>query len=196
MVNSVEYYNKNSEAFLNRTINVDMSTSYHKFLSQLSPGACILDAGCGVGRDAQYFANSGYTVTTFDASIEMVRLSSELLGKQTLHLFFQDIDFKEAFDGVWAAASLLHVPYESQRGVMERLHQALKPNGIFFACFKHGNGRRIVEDRVFYDMDEKIILPYVKGLFHVIENWQSPDNISKIAPSSSKTWLNMLCQKI
>lgn len=65
----------------------------------LPKNAHILDAGCGSGRDAKYFQSQGHNVTAFDASEEMIKLSTKETNQQTLHLHFQDLDFKQEFDG-------------------------------------------------------------------------------------------------
>ncbi|MDP1975918.1 MAG: class I SAM-dependent methyltransferase, partial [Alphaproteobacteria bacterium] len=81
-----------------------------RFLAQLPLSSKILDAGCGVGRDAHVFENLGHKVTAFDGSFEMVKLANQILKEPAKLMLFQDIDFSEEFDGVWAVASLIHVP--------------------------------------------------------------------------------------
>ena len=61
--------------FVDATFSVDMSSLYDEFLPLLKPGASILDAGCGSGRDSKAFKDLGFRVTAFDASSEMVRLA-------------------------------------------------------------------------------------------------------------------------
>lgn len=107
---TIKYYDENAVTFFENTIDADMKRVYELFLKYLSPGAKILDLGCGSGRDTKYFLQEGYDVIAVDGSIEMVKLSTEFTGKQTLHLTFDEINFNEEFDGVWACASLLHVP--------------------------------------------------------------------------------------
>ncbi|MFV9835043.1 MAG: class I SAM-dependent methyltransferase [Rickettsia aeschlimannii] len=97
---NIQYYNNNAQEFYSRTINADLSDSYKAFTSYLPEQAHILDAGCGVGRDTKYFLSQGYQVTAFDGSTEMVKLATKETGIDVLHSTFQDIDFKESFDGV------------------------------------------------------------------------------------------------
>ncbi len=194
--NSVEYYNKHTDAFYNRTIHADMNPYYQKFLSLLLPGASILDAGCGVGRDAKYFNEQGYAVTAFDASEAMVRLATKELGYPALLLTFKEMTFEQEFDAVWACRSLLHVPYEEMRTAMENIHQALMPGGIFYASYKYGSGKMAAGERTFFNMDEQSIMPYIDGLFEVVEVWKTPDTTSRVSPSPSKAWLSILCRKI
>lgn len=194
---STEYYDKNTQEFYDRTVNHDMSESYNAFLSLLPTQANILDAGCGPGRDTRYFINKGHQVTAFDASIEMVKFSTKITGQSTLHLKLQDIAFQNQFDGVWANASLLHVPFNELKTTFKKLNEALKSSGILYASFKYGNEiERIAEGRTFYDINEAKITPYLEGLFDVIEIWQHEDKFSWVAPSPANAWLRILARKI
>ncbi|MDN5332319.1 MAG: hypothetical protein PWP45_1544 [Tepidanaerobacteraceae bacterium] len=65
----------------------------------------------------------------------MVKLSTAYTGKQTLHMKFDEIEFKEEFDGVWACASLLHVPRENIDLIFQKIYHALKKNGIFYSSY-------------------------------------------------------------
>jgi len=111
-------------------------------------------------------------------------------------MLFQDIHFSSEFDAVWANASLLHVPYENLREVLEGFHKALLPSGILYASFKYGTSIRLTEDRIFFDMDEVSIEPYLKGLFVPLEIWKSADTRSTVAPSPDKSWLNFIARRI
>ena len=97
---SIKYYNIHAQEFYERTIHADMSTVYDKFLAYLRPHSKILDAGCGVGRDAKFFITKGHKVEAFDGSEEMVRLATNGLNQKVLHMTFQDIIFEEEFDAV------------------------------------------------------------------------------------------------
>lgn len=195
MKNSLDYYNENATTFIKRTINRDVSPLYKKFLRQIPKNSHILDAGCGSGRDSHFFQEQGFGITAFDASKEMTKFSSELIGKPVLKMRFQDINFSEEFDAVWASASLIHVPYDQQQYVMKRIHRSLKPSGIFFASYKHGQTQRKADDRFFFDMDETTIHKYTDGLFEIIELWDSPDIKNKPSASPTSKWLNILCRK-
>ena len=136
MNKTIAYYNNHAQAFYDRTIHADLANNYQLFLKYLPEKAHILDAGCGVGRDAKYFLNHGYTVTAFDASEEMVRLATQETKLPVLLSTFEAMDFQEVFDGVWAEASLLHIPYHETRNVYQKIYQALKPGGVFHAMLR------------------------------------------------------------
>lgn len=193
---STVYYDKNSQDFFDRTIHADVEELYQEFLQHVPYGGRILDAGCGVGRDSKFFLSRGYEVAAFDGSSEMAKIASDVLGKEVRRLFFQDMDFFGEFDAVWANASLLHVPYEELRGVIEKISQALAPSAIFYVSFKYGNSMRQAEDRTFFDMDEKGIGPYLEGLFEPLKIWERVDTRNQKDPSSHKSWLHIIARKV
>ncbi|MBS0623047.1 MAG: methyltransferase domain-containing protein [Verrucomicrobia bacterium] len=195
-MDSIDYYNKNAKNFFDRTINADVQDLYQKFLKHVPHQGRILDAGCGVGRDSKFFLSKGYKVLAFDGSLEMVKLTSNLLGEDALHMLFQNMHFSSEFNAVWANASLLHVPYEDLSAVIEGFQKALLPSGILYASFKYGTSMRRTEDRIFFDMDEGNIEPYLNGLFAPLEIWKSADTRSTVAPSPDKSWLNFIARRI
>lgn len=195
-MDSIGYYNKNSKRFYDRTIDADQGETYQRFLKYLPKKARILDAGCGVGRDARHFQSLGYEVDAFDGSIEMVKLATNLLGKEVLHLLFEDINFSNEFNAIWANASLLHVSYENLKEILQRFHQTLLPSGILYASFKYGTSMRQVEDRFFFDMNEANIAPYLKELFEPLEVWKAADTRSTVAPGPDKAWLHVIAKRI
>lgn len=195
-MDSIEYYNKNANSFYNRTINANLQEIYHQFLQCVPKNGRILDAGCGSGRDSKFFLSQGYEVVAIDGSTEMVKMASTLLGKNVSQMLFQDIHFCNEFDAIWANASLLHVPYECLRETIRIFHKSLRPNGIFYASFKYGASMRQSEDRIFFDMDETKIEPYLSGLFEPLKIWKNADTRSTVAPSPDKCWLNCIAKCI
>ena len=191
---TLDYYNKKAKEFSSRTIARDMAPHRNRFLKYLPTGARILDAGCGSGRDTKAFLQSGYSVVAFDASEELVRISKEVTGLETLQLRFQDLSFVDEFDGIWANASLLHVPYDELTEVLRRLHCSLKQSGILYASFKKGNKHRQVEERHFYDHDENTLNPLIKGLFTLEVFWNSED--TGIAANVTNEWYQVILRKI
>jgi SAM-dependent methyltransferase len=195
-MDSISYYDKNATDFYNRTIHADMQDVYQRFLKHLPKQGRILDAGCGVGRDSKFFLGQGYDVLPLDGSLEMVKMASSLLGKNALHMLFQEMNFSKEFEAIWANASLLHVPYENLREVIQGFHKSLLPSGILYASFKYGTSMRKAGDRAFFDMNETTIEPYLKGLFHPLEIWKSEDVRSQVAPSPDRSWLNFIARRI
>jgi len=131
-----------------------MSEMRGRFRQYLKPGALILDAGCGSGRDSKAFIESGYRVVALDGSKEMCRQASAYLGQEVQCRRFEEIDEKEVYDGIWACASLLHVPHELLPKVIARLIAALVDGGVLYASFKYGEEEREAGGRYFTDLRE------------------------------------------
>ncbi len=190
---TLKYYQDNAQTFFDGTVNVDMSSLYEAFTQHLAPGARVLDAGCGSGRDAKAFQEMGYQVEAFDASPAMVELAQEHTGLPVKVMTFADVDWKEKFDGIWCCASLLHVPTLELPGVMRRLADALKPGGVWYVSFKYGEGEREVDGRRFTDMDEVglgALLGSVGGI-EVAEMWVTRDK----RPGRDENWMNGVLRK-
>jgi 2-polyprenyl-3-methyl-5-hydroxy-6-metoxy-1,4-benzoquinol methylase len=190
------YYNANAEEYFRATVGIDMSSIYDRFISKLVPGACILDAGCGSGRDTLAFVKRGYSVSAFDSSVEMVRRASTYTGQQCRVMSFQQVQFHEEFDGIWSCAALLHVPKIEMNDVLERLFGALKLHGVAYFSFIEGEGERISSDgRLFNSYTAASIRTMLEmtGAARVLEIWKSESDspISRPAP-----WLHMLIEKI
>lgn len=195
MSKTIDYYNLKAEDFYERTINADLRSAYPLFLENLPKNAHILDAGCGAGRDSKYFLKEGYKVTAFDASLEMVKRASKETGLKVQNLHFQEMNFDQEFDGVWAQASLLHVSYSETKSIYRRIYHALKTGGIFYASYKYGQNYMPTQERDFWNMNEQTILPYLEGLFEVLIVLKVEDNRSKISPSPDQAWLNFVAKK-
>lgn len=151
---TIQYYNKNANTYFESTVGLDLSTLYGPFLKHLSPGAHILDAGCGSGRDSLFFKNQGFQVTAFDASEEMVKLSSQLLGQEVLLMTFEDLDLPDQYDGIWACASLLHVPRLKLPMLIAQLANNLRAGGVFYMSFKYGSDEFWRDGRYFNCLEE------------------------------------------
>lgn len=135
---TLQYYNENAQSFIANTLSADMSAQYTLFLPLLPKGASILDLGCGSGRDSLFFKMHGYQVTATDGSRALCDYASSLLQQPVQCLDFKDLDYCEQFDGVWACASLLHLPVPYLTEVIGKIAAAMKANGILYASFKYG----------------------------------------------------------
>lgn len=117
------------------------------FLDQLTPGARVLELGCGGGRDAARIAARGFGVDATDATPAMVAKANERFGVGARVMAFHELDAEAAYDAVWAHASLLHCPRDALPDVLARIHRALKPGGWHFASFKLGDAATPAEGR-------------------------------------------------
>lgn len=129
-------YDTNASLFIDSWLTADMQEQYGEFEKHLKPGAKILDGGCGSGRDTLYFLQKGYDVKAFDPSKEMIKYASEFTGIKINEGKWEGLDAKEAYDGVWASASLYHVSRADMAPTFKRIADALKSKGILFASFR------------------------------------------------------------
>ncbi|WP_352411087.1 class I SAM-dependent methyltransferase [Mixta sp. BE291] len=191
---SIDYYQQHAQRFFNETVQVDMSALYDRFLAYLPPGAQILDAGCGSGRDASAFLARGYAVEAFDASSEMAQRASALTGLPINVLRFEDFNAPARYDGIWCCASLLHVAEADLPAVFARLANALKPNGVWYLSFKLGRGEREKDGRRFTDLEETRLRALMAALpeLDVKAVWQTEDK----RVDRDEVWLNGLVVKV
>jgi SAM-dependent methyltransferase len=152
---SISYYNANADAYFNDTVDANVNSLRERFLARVMRGGHILDAGCGSGRDARAFAEAGYQVTAFDASAEMVKRAGAYTGLDVRHMTFDDMTWVEEFDGIWACATLLHVPRDELGSTFARFARALRRGGAWYLSVKHGTDDRVVGARTFTDMTEQ-----------------------------------------
>ncbi|AOT10436.1 class I SAM-dependent methyltransferase [Pseudoalteromonas luteoviolacea] len=192
------YYSQHAQEFADATLNVDMQPLYTPFLQSLQdkPNSQlhILDAGCGSGRDALAFKKQGFQVSAMDACLELVEIAANLLNQPVQYTRFESFSLIEQFDGIWACASLLHVAHRHLPSVMQNLEQALKPKGVMYASFKHGQGERMHGERHFSDLDEKGLAQLLEALpsLEAIEVWVTED---RRPGRENELWLNCLLRK-
>jgi len=188
---TMEYYNRNARAYFDQTVNLDISGRYSPFLKFIPQNGKILDAGCGSGRDSLFFKQQRYSVVSFDMSNELVKLASRLLEQDVLNMSFDDLDFEDEFHGIWASASLLHIPQSEIDDVINKLLRALKRNGVLYASFKYGNNEREDGDRMFNDYNEEklnLLINRHKNL--KIENYWITEDVR--ADQKNEFWMNVL----
>ena len=191
---TINFYDKNAEAYAALTVTADMSRAYEKFLAYLPHGAKVLDAGCGSGRDSLFFMRQGYRVTMLDASAAMCRCAEKLTGQKALHKTFAEINFDKQFDGIWANASLLHVPEQELEKVLKILHRALKDDGVLYASWKYGEAERRDGERFYCDMTKEKLKKLLRrtGCFVCKEVWVSEDVLPL---HREQRWLNVVLGK-
>ena len=138
-MDTLGFYDGDPEGYFDATYNVDLSETRRRFLLHLPSGARILDLGCGSCRDTEAFMEAGFDVVPMDASKGMRRVVKDRLGMDVVPMRFDEIPYMNEFDGVWASASLLHVPSAELPSILGLVRRALKDGGVFFCSFKTGD---------------------------------------------------------
>lgn len=192
---TVKYYEEHAQEFIESTISADVTELYELFEKHLTPDSIILDLGCGSGRDSKYFVEKGYRVVAIDPSAAMCEQTRELAHIPVYQMKAEQMNFSNEFDAVWACASLLHVPLEEQKNVLQKITEALKPGGVLYASWKYGEGKQIQDERCFINMNEKDlydILTKIKKL-GIIKIWETQDVRNN---RKHQKWINILMKRI
>lgn len=200
------YYRHHAQAYATATRSVDMTPLYARFLPLLPAGGRVLDVGCGSGRDALAFAQRGYRVTAFDASPELAQLAAQHTGLPVATVDVLQLQGPTSlglpadarFDGLWACASLLHLPEVDQPRAWQTLWALLAPGGVAYASYKLGDDAQPSErvdtlGRPFTDATEARVARWLSDLPDVaqISTWVTTDQ----RPGEGQAWLNMLVIK-
>ena len=193
MNKTLAYYNENADKFILGTLNVDMMTIQKKFISYIPKGGKILDLGCGSGRDSLFFKQLGYNVTAVDGSAEMCRQAENNIEQPVINLTFDKLPYEAEFDGVWACASLLHVPSSDIQDVLVKIERALKKGGYFYFSVKYGDYEGEREGRYYTDYTEKSI----EALFAAIPSLKKVDMwvTDDARPERNDRWINCIYYK-
>ena len=191
---TLKYYNENAQSFASGTVSVKFTKVQDKFLEKLNPDAYILDFGCGAGRDTKYFLSRGYQVDAVDGSEQLCRIASEYTEIKVRQMLFQELDEKEKYDGIWACASILHLPKKQLREVLENMYAALKSEGWIYASFKYGEFEGERNGRYFTDFTTYTFKDFIHDMhgLKIEEHWITGD----VRPGrGEEKWLNLLLQK-
>ncbi len=160
---TIAYYNRHATDYFEESVYIDMQETQERFMELLTEGASVLDLGCGSGRDSAVFMSRGFDVTAMDGSEELCELASIHIGQGVLNLSFEQLDFEEVFDGVWASASLLHIPGEEIGTIMDKIIRSMKSKGILYMSFQYGDFEGIRDERYYKDYRTKALKDLIAG---------------------------------
>jgi SAM-dependent methyltransferase len=156
---TLSHYEASAASFWEGTRSHDVSQNYEALLSAIegTQPFSILDLGCGPGRDLRYFRDLGHTAVGLDGCEAFVEMARRYTGCEVYHQDFLALDLPAGrFDGIFANASLFHVPSAELPRVLGELCAALRPRGVLFCSNPRGdneegwNGRRY---GVYHDLE-------------------------------------------
>ncbi|WP_255448689.1 class I SAM-dependent methyltransferase [Selenomonas ruminis] len=191
---TLQYYNNNAQKFVQDTQKINFRQLQQEFLSYIPLGGNILDFGCGAGRDSKYFLSKGYKIQALDGAEKMALLAEQYIKQAVLCQSFLDFYETDAYNGIWACASLLHLPWYDLRDVLHNLANSLHNEGIFYASFKYGVYDGMRNGRYFTDMTEERWQKLMRDndALKVLKLWITTDVRKE---RSDDRWLNILCKK-
>ena len=137
-------YDRTAREFWAGTRGHDVSQNRASLIDAIEgdPPYSILDFGCGPGRDLMAFREAGHDAVGLDGASEFVAMARRMAGCEVLHQDFLTLDLPTArFDGIFANASLFHVPRQELPRVLRELRTALKPRGVLFSSNPRGDNQ-------------------------------------------------------
>lgn len=162
---TISTYNNTAKEYFEKSQKYAPVPEREKFMSLVQKGGNILDAGCGPGRDSNYFAQHGFTVTGIDLSDGLLSIAKEHAVPGTS---FTVMDLRKmtitrkSFHGIWACASLLHLTHAEVPTVLSEFHTLLHTGGTLFVMVKEGSGERMVRGGTVGN-DERFFAYYTLG---------------------------------
>ena len=190
---TLQFYRRNAEAYAGWA--KAPSTRLIGFLGMLPPAGSILELGCGAGNHSAEMLSRGFRMRITDGSPEMAEIAARRLNHPVEAMLFHELEEREAYDGVWASACLLHVPRDELAGILTRIHRALKPDGLFYASYKMGDhdGRDSLGRYYNYATPEGLAATYAaSGSWHEIK---SDTSVIKSFDDAPATMLHVVKRK-
>lgn len=139
---TLQHYDQRAEDFRTGTQDHDVSQNVAALLQHIEGAApyTLLDFGCGPGRDLRTFTQLGHVAIGLEGAVRFADFARKDSGCVVWQQDFLKLDLPDChFDGVYANASLFHVPGQELPRVLRELHATLKPRGVLFASNPHGH---------------------------------------------------------
>jgi SAM-dependent methyltransferase len=139
---TLAHYDASAESFREGTWDHDVRQNVDALLRHIEgePPFTILDLGCGPGRDLVTFTKLGHTAIGLDGSPRFAEMARAASGCTVWQQDFLALDLPAGFfDGVFANASLFHVPVRELPRVLGELYAALRPGGVLFCSNPRGD---------------------------------------------------------
>ena len=192
---TIAHYEDNAESFRVGTKDHDVSQNIAALLGALPKDKTldILDFGCGPGRDMCVFKSLGHRPVGLDGSKEFCKMAQQLSDCPTLNQQFLKLELKDNnYDGIFANASLFHVPSQELPRVLRELHSALRKDGILFSSNPRGNAEGWQGQRYGHYMEIEASETFLKQSgFRIIEHYYRPPG----KPREQQPWLAIVSQR-
>jgi len=193
---TLSHYNEVAEDFREGTRDHDVSQNIAALLRHIEGQAPwqILDFGCGPGRDLKTFSTLGHVAVGLDGSERFAEMARAETGCEVWQQNFLELDLPaERFDGIFANASLFHVPSRELPRILSELRAALKPRGVLLSSNPHGHneeGWNQGRYAVYHDWEDWRRFLLAAG-FAELKHYYRPPGL----PRASQPWLASVWRK-
>lgn len=194
---TLTHYQNRAEAFWEGTRDHDVSQNIEALLRHIRGEApyAILDFGCGPGRDLCDFSRRGHRAIGLEGAAALAQMAREHSGCEVWEQDFLELDLPAGrFDGVFANASLFHVPVRELPRVLGKIHAALKPVGVLFSSNPRGDNQESFNGErygAYHDLETWRGYLQAAG-FDELEHYYRPTGL----PREQQPWLASLWRRI
>ena len=167
------------------------------WLSHLPKDGLLLDLGCGPGQDTRFLRRQGFRAYGVDLTWSFLQAGKRRSSRLPLvqadmrHLPFSSFEF----DGIWAAASVIHLPKSHVRTLFRKLFMLTKPGG--WLAFTVMYGREIGVPRQQWIPGRYLAKWYKAELEQAVRaaQWEIV-TIERVKNQERKgSWLNLLAKR-
>jgi len=191
---AISTYNKIAGIYSKYSSEKLLQFQLNEFLSLLK-GKKILDAGCGGGRDVEYFTEEGYDAIGIDLSEGLIKEAKKKKGKFIV-MDFRKLSFEnETFDGIWSMAGFIHNSRDDVVKSLKEFLRVLKKDGILYIAVREGEGEEEVRKEK-YNGEPRIYVYFKKEEF---ENYLKTNGFniisSIVSEDDEKKWVEIFARK-
>ena len=193
---TLDHYNQHADSFWEGTRDHDVTQNRVALLEHLRGEAPfrILDFGCGPGRDLKAFKDLGHEVIGLDGAERFVELARSYSGCEVWHQDFLQLELpSDYFDGIFANASLFHVPSQELPRVLRELWLALKIHGVLFSSNPRGENQEGWSGQrygAYYDLERWREFMTAAGFTEIAHYYRPPG-----LPRAEQPWIASLWRK-
>ncbi len=193
---TLAHYNQRADDFWEGTRHHDVRQNIDALLSHIEGPVpfTILDFGCGPGRDLKTIAKLGHRVVGLEGSARFGEMARAYSGCEVWHQDFLKLDLPaDTFDGIFANASLFHVPKQELPRVLGELHATIKPSGVLFSSNPRGDNHEGWSGNrysAYHDLENWRELMTAAGFIELTHYYRPPG-----LPREQQPWLASVWRK-
>ena len=194
---TLTHYQQRAAEFRDSTLGHDVSQNIAALLRHIksAPPFAILDFGCGPGRDLKTLAAMGHRAIGLEGASSFAAMAREFSGCEVWQQDFLNLELpSQRFDGIFANASLFHVPSQELPRVLRQLHAALRADGVLFSSNPRGDNQEgWNRGRYGAYHDHESWLRYLQGAgFAELEHYYRPADL----PRDQQPWLATVARRL